>query len=76
MDTIQCHIGDKDYRLDYDVTPITTGRIYRGTVFTEHIVDFYLEVPNDGGEPLFSPIDADEKIKEAVIRAIKLVRGS
>ena len=70
MNTIQCHIGDSDYRLDYDGSRITSGWIFHGTVFMEHIVDFYCEVPDDGETPLFSPADTKEEVRDAVKRTI------
>ena len=71
MTTTICHIGDRDYRLDYDSSRITSGRIYHGTVYMAHILDFYFEVPDDGTAPLFSPGDTPREVREAILHAVQ-----
>lgn len=72
MNTAQCQIGGQKYRLDYDCTRVTSGRIFHGTLYLERIVDFYCEVPDEDGEPLFSPRDTRAEIRKAVIDSILL----
>jgi hypothetical protein len=71
MAIIKCKIGSRDYRLDYDKVKITSGGLYHGTVFQSHIFEFFFVIFTNGDPTLFSPLNADEEQKSAVIKAIR-----
>lgn len=70
MPTIQCHIGSRVYRLDYERTDLTSGSLYKGTLYTDRILDFFFEISEEGDERLFGPSGTAEEVKGPVMRAI------
>ncbi|MDP4147955.1 MAG: hypothetical protein Q8927_10250 [Bacteroidota bacterium] len=71
MAIIKCKIGNREYRLDYEKVKITSGVLYHGTVFQNHIFEFFFVVFTNGDPILFSPLHADEERKRVVIKAIE-----
>ena len=70
MPTISCYIGEQVYRLDYERTNLTSGCLYRGTLYTDRILDFFFEISGEGDERLFSPPDTEEELKRPVMKAV------
>ena len=71
MTTIQCKIGSRDYRMDYEKVMITSGELYHGTVYQSHIFEFFFVIFTNGDPILFSPLHTEEGRKNAIIAAIK-----
>jgi hypothetical protein len=70
MPTIHCHIGNREYRLDYDRTDLVSGSMYKGTLYMDRILDFFFEISEEGDERLFGPSGTPEEVKKPVMRAI------
>ncbi len=70
MPSIQCKIGGREYRLDYDKVKIASGMLYHGTVFQSHIFEFFFVNFTNGDPVLFSPLHTDEGLKDTIIASI------
>jgi hypothetical protein len=70
MPTTQCLIDGHNYRLDYDREDITSGRLYKGTLYTDRLLDFTFEVPSDKEDPLFSPSDTPDNVKGMIMSKV------
>jgi len=44
--------------------------LYRGTLYTDRILDFFFEISGEGDERLFSPPDTEEELKRPVMKAV------
>jgi hypothetical protein len=65
-----CFMDGKNYRIDYEKTNITSGVLYHGTVFQEHIFEFSFVVFNNGDPVLFSPIETAASKKNMIMNAV------
>ena len=76
MPSIKCKIGGKEYNLDYERTPITSGILYHGTLFQHKILEFFFVNFNNGEPPLFSPLHTDEALKNEIITCVNAHESS
>ena len=66
-----CQFEGREFRIEYEKTPITSGLLYHGTLFQEHIFEFTFVIFNNGDPVLFSPMNTAPGKKEVVMEAIK-----
>jgi hypothetical protein len=70
MPLTTCHIDDQDFRLEYEKTSITSGTLYHGTVYQNHIFEFFFVVFKNGDPVLFSPLDTESSRKNIIVETI------
>ncbi len=61
----------KQYRMDFEMTPITSGLLFHGTVFQNHIFEFFFVEFKNGEPTLFSPLSSPPDKINSVLNAIK-----
>jgi hypothetical protein len=71
MPTTTCNIDGKICRIDYEKTFITSGSLFHGTVFQDHIFEFFFVIFNNDDPTLFSPICTPDQKKNSIIQAIQ-----
>jgi len=70
MTSTSCVLEGKEYRMDYEKTEISSGTMYHGTVYLEHILEFFFVIFKNGDPVLFSPLDTPDSRKDVIIRSI------
>ncbi|HVM86917.1 MAG TPA: hypothetical protein VMT76_01930 [Puia sp.] len=70
MRSTTCNLENKPCRIDYEKTPIASGMLYHGTVFQDHILEFFFVIFKNDDPVMFSPLKVPDNKRDAIINAV------